>query len=81
MCFYRTEDIISEQPIYLKYYLLDIYLEKKLKSISFTVKQEPCHSLKSGQKKNLYMVLRDNLKSIDIAIVLLFPCVNPCSVV
>lgn len=59
MCFYRTEDIIREQPIYLKYYLLDIYLEKKLKSISFTVKQEPCHSLKSGQKKkSIYGIKR-----------------------
>lgn len=44
MCFYRTEDIISEQPIDLKDDLLEIYLEKQLKSISLAVKQEPCLS-------------------------------------
>lgn len=79
--FYGTEDLISEQPIDLKDYLLETYLEKQLKSVSFAVKQQPCLSPSWGQKENQYTVLRDNLKHTDLAIVLLFSCANPCTVV
>lgn len=79
--FYGTEDLISEQPIDLKDYLLETYLEKQLKSVSFAVKQQPCLSPNWGQKKTQYTVLRDNLKRTDLAIVLLFSCANPCTVV
>lgn len=57
--FYGTEDLISEQPIDLKDYLLEIYLEKQLKSVSFAVKQQPCLSPNWGQKKmSIYCIKR-----------------------
>lgn len=76
MCFYRTEDIISEQLIDLKAYLFETYLEKQLKVnlLCSEARALPQPRLRS-EKKYQYTVLRDNPKS------LLFPCVNPCNVV